>query len=35
VRDRLVRAGKERAGVFSLDKTSKQLLSGIEAYLTD
>ncbi len=34
-RDRLVKAGKERAATFSLEKTSKQLWSGIEAYLTD
>jgi L-malate glycosyltransferase len=34
-RDQLVRAAKERAAAFSLEKTSKQLLAGIEAYLTD
>lgn len=34
-RDELVRAGKERAACFTLDKTSKQLLAGIEAYLTE
>jgi L-malate glycosyltransferase len=32
-RDHLVKAGKKRAASFSLDKTSRQLLSGIEAYL--
>ncbi len=31
-RDALVSAGKERAATFSLENTSKQLLSGIEAY---
>ena len=35
VRDRLVKAGQERAATFSLSRTSNQLLSGIEAYLTD
>ncbi len=34
-RDALVSGGKERAATFSLENTSKQLLSGIEAYLTD
>ena len=34
-RDGLVSAGKERAATFSLENTSKQLLSGIEGYLTD
>ncbi len=28
-----MKAGKERAASFSLEKTSRQLLSGIEAYL--
>ena len=32
-RDRLVKAGKQRAASFSLETTSRQLLSGIEAYL--
>ena len=32
-RDRLIMAGKDRASNFTLEKTSKQLLSGIEGYL--
>jgi L-malate glycosyltransferase len=32
-RDHLVRAGNERAAMFSLASTSKQLLAGIEGYL--
>jgi len=32
-RDRLIKAGRERAAVFSLANTSKQLLAGIESYL--
>jgi glycosyltransferase involved in cell wall biosynthesis len=32
-RDHLVRAGRERAAIFSLANTSKQLLAGIEGYL--
>jgi glycosyltransferase involved in cell wall biosynthesis len=32
-RDSLVRAGRERAGVFSLANTSKALLAGLEGYL--
>jgi glycosyltransferase involved in cell wall biosynthesis len=34
-REEMIRAGKERASCFSLEKTSKQLLAGIESYLTD
>jgi L-malate glycosyltransferase len=32
-RDHLVKMGKQRAASFSLEKTSRQLLSGIQAYL--
>lgn len=34
-RERMIKAGKLRAAEFSLEKTSKQFLAGIEAYLAE